>query len=102
MVQCFFALARRLDEDGEILARLFLADEFAEAFGTQRRFQRIVLAALGRDDTVGFGNCTRRLSSHCAQAFADQHIHRRVATIWAHVAHDPRHAFRRLPLRIAQ
>ena len=39
---------RRLDEDAEILPRLFLTDELGQPLRAQRRFRRIVLAALGR------------------------------------------------------
>ena len=45
VVERFLALARRLDEDAKIGARLLLADEFGEPLRTQRRIRGIVVAA---------------------------------------------------------
>ena len=45
MVERLAAGAGGLDEDGEIVARLGLADEFREALGPQRGFEVVVLAA---------------------------------------------------------
>ena len=53
VVQRLAALARRLDEDREILARLLLADELGQRLRTQRSVADIVAAALGRDDAGG-------------------------------------------------
>ena len=49
VIQRLAALARRLDEDREILARLLLADEVGQRLRTQRGVADIVAAALGRD-----------------------------------------------------
>ena len=50
MVQRLAALARGLDEDREIGARLRLADEFRQQLRAQRGIADIVAAALGGDD----------------------------------------------------
>ncbi len=57
MIERFAARLGGLDEDRQILARLLLADEFGKPFGTQARFQLVLLASLGRDKAVriGFG-----------------------------------------------
>ena len=56
MVQRLAALARGLDEDREIGARLRLADEFGQQLRAQRGVADIVAAALGRDDAGGSGH----------------------------------------------
>ena len=56
MVQRLVTLARGLDEDGEIGARLRLADEFGQQLRAQRGVADIVAAALGRDDAGGCGH----------------------------------------------
>ena len=53
MVERLAALARRLDEDREIGARLRLADEFRQQLRAQRGIAGIVSAALGCDDAGG-------------------------------------------------
>ena len=58
MIERFAARFGGLDEDRQILARLLLADEFGEPFGTQARLQLVLFAAFGRDKAVlwiGFG-----------------------------------------------
>ena len=50
VVERLVALARRLDEDRQILARLRLADELAEQLRAQRSVADIVGTALGGDD----------------------------------------------------
>jgi hypothetical protein len=56
MVQRLAALARGLNEDREILARLRLPDELGQKLRTQRSVAGIVAAALGRDDAGGGGH----------------------------------------------
>ena len=53
VIERLVALARGLDEDREIGARLRLADEFGKQLRAQRRVADIVGAALGRDDAGG-------------------------------------------------
>ena len=53
VIQRLVTLARRLDEDREILARLRLADEFGQQLRTQRGVADIVGTALGGDDAGG-------------------------------------------------
>src|SRR6185436_16758647 len=53
VIQRLVALARGLDEDREILARLRLSDEFGQYLRPQRSVARIVGTALGGDDTGG-------------------------------------------------
>ena len=50
VIQRLVTLARRLDEDREILARLRLADEFGQQLRAQRGVADIVGTALGGDD----------------------------------------------------
>ena len=56
MIERLAALARGLDEDREILARLRLADELRQQLRTQRGVADIIGAALGRDDAGGRGH----------------------------------------------
>ena len=56
MVQRLAALARGLDEDRQIGARLGLADKFGQQLRTQRGVADIVAAALRRDDAGGSGH----------------------------------------------
>ena len=51
VVERFLARARRLDEHAQIGARLFLADEFAQALRPQGRI-RVVVAAFGGDQAA--------------------------------------------------
>ena len=53
VIQRLAALARRLDEDREVLARLLLADEVGQRLRAQRGVADIVAAALGRDHAGG-------------------------------------------------
>ncbi|MGY3646543.1 hypothetical protein ACVWW2_001834 [Bradyrhizobium sp. LM4.3] len=53
MIQRLAALACRLDEDREVLARLLLADEVRQRLRAQRGIADIIAAALGRDHAVG-------------------------------------------------
>ena len=53
VVQRLVPLARRLDEDREVLPRLRLADEFGQQLRTQRGVADIVGTALGGDDAGG-------------------------------------------------
>ncbi len=53
VIKRFPALARSLDENRKILARLRLADEFGQQLRSQRGVADIVGAALGRDDAEG-------------------------------------------------
>ena len=53
VVQRLVTLARGLDEDREILARLRLADEFGQQLRAQRGVADIIGAALGGDDAGG-------------------------------------------------
>src|ERR1700742_4987711 len=53
MIERLVALARGLDEDREVGARLGLADEFRQQLRTQRGVADIVGAALGGDDAGG-------------------------------------------------
>ena len=53
VIQRLAPLARRLDEDREILARLRLADELRQQLRAQRGVADIVGTALGRDDAGG-------------------------------------------------
>src|SRR5439155_21819114 len=53
MVQRLVTLARGFDEDGEIGARLRLADKFGQQLRAQRGIADIVAAALGGDDAGG-------------------------------------------------
>src|SRR4029078_13644552 len=48
VVGCSLARARRRKEHPEIGARLALADELVESLRAQRRFRRVLLAALRR------------------------------------------------------
>src|SRR5262249_52296329 len=50
VVERLAALARRLDEHGEILARLRLADELRQHLRTQRGVAGVLVAPFGRDD----------------------------------------------------
>ncbi len=65
MVERLATVARRLDEDRQILARLLLADEFVQHLGAQRGFEAVLLGPLGRDKTVGCGG----LACHQSSAF---------------------------------
>ncbi|MEY9591396.1 hypothetical protein ABIA06_003687 [Bradyrhizobium yuanmingense] len=56
VVQRLAALARRFDEDREILARLRLADEVGQRLRPQRGVADIIAAALGRDHAGGSGH----------------------------------------------
>src|SRR5262249_40229551 len=62
VVQRLAALARRLDEHGEILARLLLADEFGEQLRPERGVADIVAAALGRNHPGGRVQAVRSLT----------------------------------------
>src|SRR4029077_3122890 len=53
MIERFAALARRLDEDGEVLARLRLAHEIRQKLRPQRGVAGILGTAFGRDDAGG-------------------------------------------------
>src|ERR1700682_4321581 len=59
MVQRLFPLARGLDEDREIGARLRLADEFGQELRAQRSVAGIISAAFRRDDAGGRGHVRR-------------------------------------------
>ncbi len=63
VVQRLAALARRLDEDREVLARLRLADEFGQRLRAQRGVADIIGAALGRDDAGRRGHAGRNTVS---------------------------------------
>ena len=76
MVERLAALARRLDEDREIGARLGLADEFGQQLRAQRGVADIVAAALGGDDAGGrvhaaIRSTMQRLREPPAQAGGD-------------------------------
>ncbi len=53
VIERLLPLARGIDEDLQIGARLRLADEFGQLLRTQRGVADIVGAALGRDDAGG-------------------------------------------------
>src|ERR1700694_4036619 len=56
MVERLVALARGLDEDRQVGARLRLADEFRQQLRAQRGVGRVLSAALRRDDAGGRGH----------------------------------------------
>src|ERR1700687_4222695 len=62
VVERLAPLARGLDEDREVGARLRLANELGQQLRTQRSIADIVAAALGRDDAGGRGHAATRLS----------------------------------------
>ena len=80
VVERLAALARGLDEDREIVARLRLADELGQQLRAQRGVADIVGAALGRDDAGGrWSLCTACTCSR--QQFDDAHGFRRPAVV---------------------
>src|SRR5882672_6075007 len=52
MIKRFAAGLCRLDEDGEIVPRPGLPDKFRQPLGAEARLQIVIIAALGRDETV--------------------------------------------------
>jgi hypothetical protein len=53
MIQRLAAAARGIDKDAQIVAQLALADELVECRRPDRGFRRILLGALGGDDSGG-------------------------------------------------
>src|SRR6266851_1680166 len=65
VIERLAALACRLDEDREILARLRLADKLRQELRAQRGIGRILVAALGRRDAGGRGHGIRIARRTC-------------------------------------
>ena len=73
VVEGFAAIARRLDENAEVGARLLLADELGERLRTQRSFGDVGVALDAGDEPVGHGLF---LSCFAAGVKANDHVRR--------------------------
>ena len=79
MVERLAAIARGLDEDAEVGARLLLADELGERARPQRGLGGVGVALGGGDEPVGHGLFTCRCSASSSRRCRDRRTHLSIA-----------------------